>query len=79
MFNNLGDISKGLGGIGNPDQIMNYAKGINFPTSKQKLVEVFRKNNAPKEFVSVIENLPERDYNSPQDLISALTGKLSGK
>ncbi len=77
MFKDLTEAAKGL--VGGPDQIMKYAKGINFPTSKQKLVSAFRDNNAPKEILSVIDNLPDKDYNSPQDLISALSGKLGGK
>ena len=76
MFKNLGDAVKGFGG---PDQIMKYAKGINFPTNKQNLINAFKNNNAPQEFMTALDKLPDRNYNSPQDLISGLTGMLSGK
>ena len=76
MFKDLTEGAKGLGGA---DQITKYVKGVNFPTSKQKLVSAFRNNKAPKELMSVLDSLPDKEYNSPQDLISALTSKLGGK
>ena len=76
MFKDLGEAVKGFG---SPDQIMKYAKGINFPTSKQNLVSAFKNNNAPQEFISALDKLPDKNYNSPQDLISGLTSMLGIK
>ncbi len=72
MFKNLTDSIKGFV---KPDDIMKFAKGIKFPATKQELVSSFKNNNAPKEMLSVIEKLPDKTYNSPQDLVSGLTGK----
>jgi hypothetical protein len=74
------DITKAAEGFVNPDQIMKLAKGIKFPSSKNELVNSFKNNNAPKEIISVIEKLPDKNYSSPQDLLSALPSMLgSGK
>jgi hypothetical protein len=72
MFKGLGDKIKGLG----TDEIMKYLKGVNFPASKQNILSAFTNNNAPKEMMSALGNLPASNYNSPQDLISALKSKL---
>jgi len=45
---------------------MKFAKGIKFPSSKNELVNSFKNNNAPKEIISVIEKLPDKNYNSPR-------------
>ena len=76
MFKDLTEAAKGFA---SPDQIMKFAKGVKFPTSKQDLVSAFKNNNAPKEVISVLDKLPDKNYNSPQDLISALIGTLGGK
>jgi hypothetical protein len=72
MFKGLGDKIKGLGG----DEIMKYVKGLNFPASKQNVVSAFRNNNAPTEMMSVLDKLPNMNFNSAQDLINAIKGKL---
>lgn len=72
MFKGLGDKIKGLG----QDEIMKYLKGVNFPASKQNILSALTNNNAPKEMTSAVGNLPATNYNSSQDLISALKGKL---
>jgi hypothetical protein len=55
---------------------MKYMKGVNSPASKQSLVSAITNNNAPKEMTSALNNPPAANYNSPQDLIGALKGKL---
>jgi hypothetical protein len=73
------DLTQAAKGFGSPDQIMKFAKGVKFPTSKKDLVSAFKNNNAPKEMMSVLDKLPDKNYDSPQDLISALTGTLGSK
>jgi hypothetical protein len=70
------DVSQTVQSFGGMDQIMKYAKSLKFPTSKQDLLNSFKNNNAPQELLSVMERLPDKMYNSPQDLIGALTGSL---
>ena len=76
MFKDLTEAAKGFGSL---DQIMKLAKGVKFPTSKKDLVSSFKNNNAPKEMISMLDKLPDKIYNSPQDLLSALTGSLGSK
>ena len=73
MFKNLTDTLKGSL---KPDEIMKYAKGISFPASKQSLVSGFKNNNAPEQITSALDKLPDKTYNSPQDLISGLTSMM---
>ena len=72
MFKGLGDKIKGLGG----DEIMKYVKGLNFPASTQNVQTAFKNNNAPTELMSALGKLPNMNFNSAQDLINAIKGKL---
>ena len=46
-------------------------KGINFPASKRDLVQQAKSNNASREVVQAIQNLPENKFNSPTDVAKA--------
>ena len=72
IFKGLGDKIKGLGG----DEIMKYVKGLNFPASTQNVQTAFKNNNAPTELMSALGKLPNMNFNSAQDLINAIKGKL---
>jgi hypothetical protein len=72
VFKGLGDKIKGLGG----DEIMKYVKGLNFPASTQNVQTAFKNNNAPTELMSALGKLPNMNFNSAQDLINAIKGKL---
>lgn len=69
------EAGKGIAGM---DDIMKYVKGVNFPATKDSIVSAFKTNNAPQELMSALNSLPAMNFNSPQDLINALKGKLSG-
>jgi hypothetical protein len=75
MFKDL-DLGKAVKDFVKPDQIMKYAKDIKFPTNKQGIVSAFKNGNAPQEIISALDKLPDKTYNSPQDLISGLSGML---
>ena len=72
MFKGLGDKIKGIAG----DEIMKYVKGLNFPASTQNVQTAFKNNNAPTELMSALGKLPNMNFNSAQDLINAIKGKL---
>ena len=72
MFKGLGDKIKGLAG----DEIKKYMKGLNFPASTQNVMSAFKSNNAPPEIMSAVNKLPNTSFNSAQDLINAIKGKL---
>lgn len=46
-------------------------KGINFPASKQDLIQQAKSNNADKQVIQEIENLPKDQFSSPIDISKA--------
>lgn len=51
-----------------PAQIEKHLGGIDYPASKQKLVQHAREQNAPEEVMQVLDRLPEQEYGSPADV-----------
>ncbi len=55
-----------------PETVYNYLKGINYPASKDELLEQARKNNANHDVLEAMGKLPDKEYDSQDDVI--LTG-----
>lgn len=52
-------------------EIEKSLKGINFPASKQDLMQQAKMNNASQDVMQAIEKLPEERFNSPTDVAKA--------
>ncbi len=52
----------------NPVQIQSFLGGVNYPASKQEILEKARGNEAPEDVINALENLPETEYRTPADL-----------
>ena len=56
---------------GTATEIEKALKGINFPASKQDLVQKAKQNNASQDVIQTIQNLPQDRFNSPTDVQKA--------
>jgi hypothetical protein len=52
-------------------EIEKALKGMNYPASKQDLVQKAKQNKANKNVIQAIENLPSDNFNSPVDVQKA--------
>ena len=52
----------------NPVQLQRALGGMDYPASKEDLVEHAEGNDADQEVLSFLRNLPERNYESPADV-----------
>jgi hypothetical protein len=50
-------------------------KGIDFPKSKNEIVSYAQKNNANRDIVADLQELPDRTYNNAADLAQEFKGK----
>jgi hypothetical protein len=55
-----------------PIQVQRYLAGIDYPVSKSKLMKKVKDSGADKEVVSIIEQLPEQSFDSPNDVSKAI-------
>jgi hypothetical protein len=52
----------------NPILIQKYLSGIDYPTDKRGLLEAARRNGADESVLNILNELPEKNYSSPQEV-----------
>ncbi len=57
-----------------PADVQKHLKGINFPASKDEVASQVQSNGGSSNIVEKIKNAATDTFNSPQDVIGALTG-----
>lgn len=57
----------------NPIEIQKHLKGIDYPASKQELVNHAKKQGADRKVLSLLEQLPDdEEFDSPTDVNKAI-------
>jgi hypothetical protein len=59
----------------NPIQVQKYLSGIDYPASKQEIVDRARSQGADQDVVQTLQQMPGDNFNSPND-VSAAIGKV---
>ncbi len=65
----------------NPIQVEKYLKGLDYPASKQDLIEHAKKHGADKNTYEALEELPDQTYDGPIGISKAIgqVGRKDGK
>ncbi|MEU7134267.1 DUF2795 domain-containing protein [Streptomyces sp. NPDC046261] len=58
-----------------PIKFQKALKDAPYPTDREKLVEVAKKNKAGRDVVDKISHLPDKQYETPADVQKAVFGK----
>jgi hypothetical protein len=61
-------MTRGVGGE-SPANVATYLKGIDYPASKDQLVEYAQKNGAESAVIDVLSNMPEQEYGNMADVM----------
>jgi hypothetical protein len=56
----------------NPIQLQKHLKGMDYPASKENLIQHAKKNGADQDVCSVLEQLPDEEYETPADVSKAV-------
>jgi hypothetical protein len=59
----------------NPIQVQKFLGGIDYPASKQELIQKAQQEGASQDVISTLERMPGDRYNSPNDVSEAI-GKI---
>lgn len=57
-----------------PIELQKYLGGVDYPASKDELVQTARDNGAPDDVVSALESSGEDSFDGPTAVSSALSG-----
>jgi hypothetical protein len=56
----------------NPIELQKYLKGVDYPASKQDLIQTAEKHGANEKVRSVLEQLPDEQFEKPTDVNAAI-------
>jgi hypothetical protein len=65
---------KTLGTMGVIASVTDNLQGIDFPRSKEDIVEYARDSNAPDEVIEILERIPMQTYSNMGDLVYRMRG-----
>ena len=67
-----------LGDLGNLDlgQLQQFLPNLNFPANKEEVASTAQSNNAPQEVVDGIRNAGTDTFNSADEVLQAVQGRL---
>ncbi|MBD2430690.1 MULTISPECIES: DUF2795 domain-containing protein [Fischerella] len=57
----------------NPIQLQKHLKGMDYPASKEELIQHAQQNGADENAISVLQQLPEQEYQTPTDVSEAVS------
>jgi len=55
----------------NPQMVNQVLSTIKYPVSKNNLVQIAQQHGADNQVISVLQRLPDKTFNSPQEVQSA--------
>ena len=56
----------------NPIQLQKHLKGVDYPASKEDLINHAKQNGADENAISALEALPDEEYETPTDVSEAI-------
>lgn len=56
----------------NPVQVQKVLKGMQYPAGKETLMDTARSEGASGDIMNALEQLPDRQYDTPADVMKAL-------
>ncbi len=62
-------------GFASPAKIQHCLKGAHYPSNKNDLVNLAKKNNAPSDVLSILDLIAEKEYISPAHVMKEVGKK----
>lgn len=56
----------------NPIQLQKHLKGMDYPASREDIIRHAEENGADEEALSVLEQLPDEEFETPADVSKAV-------
>lgn len=57
----------------NPVMVQNYLEGLDYPASKDEILQIAEEQDAPERVLSVLEDVADKEYKSPAELTKELS------
>ncbi len=56
----------------NPVQLQKHLKGVDYPATKQDLIDHVKQKGADEEAISALDKLPDREFKNPIEVSQAI-------
>jgi hypothetical protein len=56
----------------NPIQIQKHLKGVDYPASKEELIEHAQQQDPDEDILSILEQLPDQEFETPAEVSKAI-------
>jgi Protein of unknown function (DUF2795) len=71
-FKSLGELSMAKT---NPIQLQKHLKGVDYPATKEDLINHARQQGADQDLLSDLEQIPDQEYETPTEVNKAIGGE----
>ena len=58
-------------------QVQKFLGGVSYPATKEQLIEHARGKKADKDVLDALQNMPDREYDGPNEVSSAVAKEAS--
>jgi hypothetical protein len=62
-----------------PEEVREYLDGVDYPATKQDLLEYAQSQGAPQEVVDFLDRMEEKEYGDPGEVLREAMGGWSGR
>ena len=69
------DNKKGANQAGGAIEVEKYLKGVDYPATKQDLIDAASDNDAPDEVMDALNRIADKEYDSPADVSKEVAAK----
>lgn len=56
----------------NPVQIQKFLEGMNYPASKEQIIQYAEQQGADEDIIEILQKLPGEEYETPADVSGAI-------
>jgi hypothetical protein len=56
----------------NPIQLQKHLKGVDYPASKEQLIQHAQKQGADENAIAALQQIPDQEYEAPTDVSQAV-------
>lgn len=75
MFDKIKNAASNLGDVGELGDLKQYVEGIEFPASKEQIIDQLQQSGAQEDLIAKVKEIGQEQFNDQGDLLGGLMGK----
>ncbi len=75
MFDKITNAASNLGDMGEIGDLKQYVEGIEFPASKEQIIEQLQRSGAQEDIIAKVREVGQEQFKDQGDLLGSFMGK----